>query len=194
MCKLFETISIIDGQIQNIEYHQIRFNESYYKVWNKVSKLNLSDIIIAPNNVGHVRAKFIYDNISHSIEYYQYVAKTTQSFKIVKSNNIDYSLKYLERKEIDSLLIQKDNCDEIIIVRNGLVTDTSIANIYFWDDTQWITPKQPLLKGTYRAQLLSKSKIIEKDIPLSDICKFKRIAVSNAMIGFREIMDFSISL
>ena len=43
--------------------------------------------------------------------------------------------------------MHKREQDEILITRNGLLTDTSIANIALFNGKEWHTPKHPLLKG-----------------------------------------------
>ena len=91
------------------------------------------------------------------------------SFKIIHAD-IEYPLKYEDRHEINHLFGQKGDADEIIIIKNGLVTDTSIANLAFFDKGQWITPAQPLLNGTTRQRLLDENKIICADIPYEETC------------------------
>ena len=62
-------------------------------------------------------------------------------------------------------LIRQDK-DDILIVKNGLLTDTSIANIALYDGNDWYTPLHPLLKGTKRAELLDKGVLKEKEIKI----------------------------
>lgn len=71
----------------------------------------------------------------------------------------------------DILAAQKGDCDEIIIIKNGLVTGTSFTNIAIYKDGKWITPKHPLLLGTKRAALLEKGIIQEADITVDDLMK-----------------------
>ena len=65
-----------------------------------------------------------------------------------------------------------------------MITDTSIANIAFYDGEKWLTPKRPLLKGTTRARYLKSGLVIEKDIFVDDIKLFTKVALMNAMIDF----------
>jgi hypothetical protein len=46
---------------------------------------------------------------------------------------------------------QRGNADEIIIVRNGLLSDTSYSNIALFDGTMWVTPKTHLSTDTLSA-------------------------------------------
>lgn len=67
------------------------------------------------------------------------------------------------------------------------MSDTSIANIAFFDGVKWITPNTPLLQGTTRTRLLDEGKIYEAEISLELIPQFKKIALMNAMVGFIEL-------
>ena len=82
------------------------------------------------------------------------------------------------------LFIKKDSYDEIIIVKNGIVTDTTIANIAIFYDEVWITSKNCLLKGTTRNRLLEDKFLVEKDITVNMLKKASKIALMNAMIDF----------
>lgn len=187
MCQLFETILIIDDKIQNIEFHQERFEKSYFELWGKKVTISLNEIICSTIKQGLVRAKFTYSQLHYEINYTEYSPKVIKSLQVVDGKNIDYSLKYLNRKNINSLYAKRNDCDDIIITKNGLITDTSIANLYFFDGKKWITPKTPLLNGTARQRLLLNSDFVEDDILISDIRKFQKIAISNALIGFTEL-------
>ena len=65
---------------------------------------------------------------------------------------------------MNSLFQIRQDKDDILIVKNGLLTDTSIANIALYDGNDWYTPLHPLLKGTKRAELLDKGVLKEKEI------------------------------
>ena len=62
-----------------------------------------------------------------------------RSLKVVVDDRIDYSFKSADRSSLNRLTAQKGDCDEIIIVKNGLVTDTSFTNIAVFDGEQWLT-------------------------------------------------------
>jgi len=69
------------------------------------------------------------------------------------------------------------------------VTDTSIANIAFYDNGMWKTPKNPLLKGTTRARLIDEGKLIEADIRVNELRNFSKVALLNAMIDFDVLQE-----
>jgi 4-amino-4-deoxychorismate lyase len=74
------------------------------------------------------------------------------------------------------------SADEILIIKNGFVTDTSFSNIVFFDGIKWITPSTYLLNGTQRQQLLQQGAIIEEEIRPSDLKHFRFAKLINAML------------
>ncbi len=180
--RLLETIHILDGEVLNLHYHQRRMDESRHTL-GYTSPLLLK---LDPPKQGEFRCRVIYEEELEKIEYIPYQKKEINRFKLVHSN-IDYSLKYEDRSEIDQLFRHKCEADEIIIIKNGLVTDTSIANLCFFDGREWWTPQYPLLKGTTRQRLLDTNRIKCADIHYNEIASFSKIAVMNAMTDFTII-------
>lgn len=186
--KYFETIKCEDFEIFNLEYHNKR-------VSNTIGlNLNLQEYIYPISNE-LLRCKVIYDETGViDVLYFPYKKREIKSFKILNDNEVEYSKKYLNRTKLDELFEKKENCDEIIIVKNGVVTDTSIANIVIFYDGLWITSKNCLLNGTTKARLIEEKKLIEKDITLEMLQNSSKLALMNAMIGFDEIKDYSFKL
>ena len=182
--RLLETIHALDGQVLNLIYHQKRLEYSRNTLGFS-SELRLE---LDPPKNGEYRCRVLYENKIEKIEYLPYQIREISSFKLIHSD-IEYPLKYEDRDEIDLLLGQKENADEIIIIKNELVTDTSIANLCFYDGDSWLTPKYPLLNGTTRQRLLDEGKIKCADIHYKDIHNYSRIAVMNAMTDFCIIED-----
>lgn len=81
-------------------------------------------------------------------------------------------------------MTQKSECDDILIIKNGVVSDTSFANIIFFDGQRWVTPKIPLLEGTCRARLIANNTIISQEITLNDLKLFSKFMIINAMLDF----------
>ncbi len=178
--NLFETIKIEDGKIFNLKWHNQRFNQSRKELFNSHLIIDLKKFITPPKT-GLYRCKIIYNETIQSIEYFPYKIKEIKTFKIVPSQ-LNYSYKYLNRVPFQKLL---KAYDEIIIEKNGLLTDTTIANIAFFDGESWLTPKKPLLAGTTRARLLDEGFLKLEDIKKENIKNYSNFALMNAMIGFR---------
>ncbi len=185
--KLLETIRCENGQPAHLSYHQQRVDISLQKLGH-TPHLDLASLINVPDDTLY-RCRIIYDESSAHIEYIPYHKRVIHKLQAIQADNLEYALKYADREELDRLFAQKDDADDILIIQNDRVTDTTIANIAFYDGTQWLTPKHPLLKGTTRARLLDENKLIEKNIYLDDLPKFTHFALLNAMIGFDEIKN-----
>lgn len=182
--KYLETIKALDGQVQNLPYHQERLNAA----------LNSSDIYdleeyLKPPKEGLYKCRVVYDERDIELSYLPYEKRTVSSLKIVYNDEIDYTKKYLERSLLNELFALRADSDDILIVKGGLITDTSIANVTFFDGVDWITPKRPLLKGTTRERYLRSHKIVEKDIFVDDLKSFQKLALMNAMIDFDIIAE-----
>lgn len=186
---LFETIKVKDGKIFNLAWHNQRFNKSRKKLFHASVKLDLAHYLTVPQT-GLYRCKVIYNNEIQSIEFFPYEAKTFKTFKITNSQ-LEYAYKYTDRSELQALLDKA--FDDIIIEKDGLLSDTSIANIAFFDGNSWITPEVPLLEGTTRARLLEKGFLKLRKIKKIDLINYKNFALMNAMIGFQLQQSVSIT-
>ena len=187
---LLETIKIEEGKIDNLRYHQDRCDQSRQALFQSEDILELSSIIVAPK-VGLYRCRILYGETLHSIDYLPYIPKKIQTLRIV-SSDIEYSFKYANRDTLNALLESNKDVDEVIIEKDGYLTDTTIANIAFFDGKQWLTPEKPLLKGTMRAKLIDEGFLHTKEIKKEDISRYSQVALMNAMIGFKIINDIKI--
>jgi 4-amino-4-deoxychorismate lyase len=106
----------------------------------------------------------------------------------VHSDQIDYQYKSCNRKKLQDLYNQKEECDDILIIKNGRITDTFYGNIALLSENQWYTPKKPLLPGTMRQYLLEKNKLKTKDIFHFELIEYTKICIFNAMIPFGKIV------
>ncbi|MEK8019234.1 MAG: aminotransferase class IV family protein [Candidatus Parabeggiatoa sp.] len=187
MHQLLETVKIINGKAPYVAFHNERLNQARRLLFGAEDKIDLTIFLQPPSQPGLYRARIIYAKTIETIEYLPYQDRRFQHFKIVEDNEIDYTFKYLNRDHLNRLLALKGQADDILIIKKGFVTDTSIANVAFWHQDKWLTPSTPLLKGTTRERLLSEKKIIEAEIRLEDLKNFSKMAIMNAMLGFYVI-------
>jgi len=185
MCQLFETIKIIGGEAQNIFLHDERLNRSRRLLYGMNDLLRLSEYIMVPDQYkeGVARCRVTYGRSFSSIEFSSYSPAKIQTLKLVESDTLIYDHKYLDRSHLNAL-IDKSAADDILIVRNGCVTDASYANVVFTDGRRRVTPDTPLLCGTMRELLLRNGVIKEERITLEDLPKFTHFRLINAMLGF----------
>ena len=189
---LLETIKIEDGEVFNLSYHQARCDESRKALFHSTDSLDLSSLIQAPSK-GFYRCRILYNEKIHSVEYIPYHPKEIHRLKIITSD-LEYDHKYANRDALNKLLRSQPDTDDILIEKNGYLTDTTIANIAFYDGKQWFTPEKPLLKGTMRAKLLDEGFIHTRKIKKEEISDYTHVALMNAMIGFKILKNFTIKI
>lgn len=189
---LLETVKIEDGGVSNLSYHQARCDESRKVLFNATDRLDLSSLIQAPPK-GLYRCRILYNEKIHSVEYIPYSPKEIHRLKIV-SSYLEYDHKYANRDALNKLLQAQPDADDILIEKHGYLTDTTIANIAFYDGEQWFTPEKPLLQGTMRAKLLDEGFLHTKKIKKEEIPDYTHVALMNAMIGFKILNNFTIKI
>ncbi|MCX6245049.1 MAG: aminotransferase class IV family protein [Bacteroidetes bacterium] len=183
MSLLFETIRINEGLPQHLEWHEKRMKRSINELWGIDSDVNLAHRIVVPEDYssGLVKCNITYGPEIGQIVFSCYEKRIIRSLKLVECDTIDYHMKYCDRTVLDELFRLRDECDDILIIKNGYVTDTSFSNIIFGEGDKWITPAKPLLKGTCRERLISQGFLEERNITAKDIPGFDGWKLINAM-------------
>jgi len=192
MIKLLESIRIMNGRICQLGYHEERCNQTRIKLFSTNQKLRLREKIIIPElyQKGLVKCRLIYSTDIEDISFQQYEIRIIDKIKIVNSDSISYPFKFEERKELDVLFANRMDCDEIMIIKNGLVTDAYYYNYVFQKGKEYFTPKIPLLEGVMRSSLILSKRIVKKDIFASDLHQFDAIHLINAMTPLGKIIIY----
>ena len=189
MYPLVESIKLKNGIIHNLSYHQGRLNRSMDELFPTAQKIDLMQAISVSEEYksGTFKIRVLYLDTVEKIEIEPYQYRSIQSLKVVYNESIDYHLKYTDRQLLDELFAQRGDCDDIIIVKNGFVTDSFATNLLFFDGQRWFTPSTSLLKGTKRQLLLDQEIIFEKEIRAENIRNYQKVGLINAMIDFEEM-------
>jgi 4-amino-4-deoxychorismate lyase len=189
MFPLFESIKIKDGEIFHLDLHQKRMDESYYQFYEKANIHHLQEILTSHKifNKGLFKCRVSYGRDKTKIEIDAYQRKEIKSLRIVKCDELNYELKFTDRKIFNRLKDQNSDVDEIIILKNGFISDTSFSNLIFWNGKEWHTPSRPLLKGVQRKFFLTRNMINEVEIGVSDLGKYEKIGLINAMMDFDDM-------
>lgn len=180
MCQLFETIKVLDGQVCRLSDHQQRVSrDAGIDLLAYINK----HVDLPAVGLHKLRITYTETNVCHhSVE--PYVPKKVESLRLVIGNRIDYHKKFENRSNINVLMDHKGECDDILIIKNKLVTDISFANILFFADGKWVTPDTPLLEGTCRARLMAQNIVFPQTITVSDLELFSKFMIINAMLDF----------
>lgn len=182
---LFETLAILNGKWQNLALHQKRYEsalKTYYSHSQSIQVYQFTDITVPQiAQQGLIRCRINYNAQQLQAEFFPYTRRKITTFQPIICDDIDYSLKYSDRSLLNQLLQQRGECDEIMIIKQGKVTDCSIGNLAFRQGESWYTPNTPLLNGTQRQLLLAQGIVIEKTICVEDIHLFDEIRIINAL-------------
>ncbi len=183
MSLLFETICVQHGVPQHLAWHEQRMTIARKELWNKQTPVGLGEFLVVPQafSIGFVKCNIQYGPEIMEVRFAKYDKRIIRSLKLVEGSGIDYHLKYSDRSALDSLYGLRENCDDIIIVINGFLTDSSMSNLIFSDGLHWFTPANPLLKGTRRSRMVAGGGIIEKEIPVADLYRYAGCKLINAM-------------
>lgn len=187
--QFLETIKIKNKQVENIKFHNIRFNQTRQAFFDVKEDINLEDLITPLlHSLDQVlyKCRIVYGQEIEKIEFLPYQIPHIQSLKLIEVNDLDYSFKYADRQALQNLFLQKGEADDILILKNDLITDSYYCNIIFYDGKDWFTPKTPLLTGTQRAKLLENNIIQTSKITLQDLESFEEARLINAMLDFED--------
>jgi len=183
MYPLFESIRVEGGQTHLLHYHQARIEHSYPQLFQKKCSWKLESMLPDLPMTGLHKLRFLYNDRAFTFELVPYNARKIETLKCVEINTYNYDLKLTDRSGIDQAFALRGDCDDVLMTKNGLITDVSYANIVLFDGTDWVTPAVPLFEGVQRSYLLDNKKIQPAIIRLADLTCYKGFQLINAMNG-----------
>ncbi|WP_321519028.1 aminotransferase class IV [uncultured Bacteroides sp.] len=186
--QFLETVKVVDGVFIHSEYNLQRMKQTMNEVFHTSVPDSFFEELIIPENMrwGVVKCRILYSESIDEVQFQPYACRKVASLKLVDGGNIDYSRKYADRTALLNLVQQKGECDDILIVKNGQITDTSYSNVVLSYGTGYYTPKNCLLNGTCRQRLIAEGKIIPRDISVNDLSSFQYLYLINAMIDLDD--------
>lgn len=207
MYPCIEAIEWRDGRAERLEYHQNRINIAFGSLYPAVSPFSLSAELAGlrsgespnPGSVasgltdsdkaffpekGRFKLRLKYDYKLRSVEFLEYKLRTVNSLRLIAIQHETMLYKQSDRRIIDAAFAQRGDCDDVLLTRNGMIADTSYANIALFDGHHWKSPRIPLLYGTRRAFLLDQKIIQPEDIHVDDLSRFTLLRMFNALIDF----------
>ncbi|MDH6251495.1 4-amino-4-deoxychorismate lyase [Chryseobacterium sp. H1D6B] len=193
MSQFIESIKVEDQEVFLLDLHQKRVNQTFAH-FGKEGSIDLAKIY---KNLEHDEDGLFKLRISYDLDkkvrtqMIPYAIPEIQDFKLVENNSFDYSFKFEDRKELEKMKM-KAKAEEIIIIKNNHITDTSFSNLLFLKGKEWFTPSTYLLNGVQRQNLLKQKKIKEREITLQNIKEFSHFQLINALNDFDDMFIYPI--
>lgn len=187
MSRLLETLCIENGQVQLLPYHAARMQRSRRELLQSQIPLDLQAVLLPllrDYQEGLYKCRVLYGKGIDEIQFSPYQRPQIRSLKKVHNNSITYAHKYEDRTALHELYQQKGTCDDILIIKDGWVTDTYVGNFLLFDGKQWWTPDKPLLQGVQRQYLLDRGFIRQAAIRESELGNFQAFKFINALNPF----------
>ena len=193
MSRFIESIKIEDQKAFLLDLHQKRVNQTFAH-FGKEGSIDLAKIFknLEHDEDGLYKLRIVYDlDKKFTTQLIPYAIPEIENFQLVENNSYDYSFKFEDRKEFERMKT-KAKTEEIIVVKNNNITDTSYTNILFLKGKEWFTPTTYLLNGVMRQHLLHEKKIKETEITLQNIKEFSHFQLINAMNDFDDMFIYPI--
>ena len=188
MCLFIETICYEQGCFQQIDLHNERFNRTREQFFGLRTPLQLELLLSVPFDLKDetVKCTVTYGVDIISTDYTLYQIRPVNSLQMVVDDTIGYAFKYADRTKLNSLFDLRGRSDDILIIKNGFVTDTFYANIVFKKDDKWYSPSDPLLKGTRIDRYTREGLVTPALLRPSDLPFFSEARIVNAMISIEN--------
>lgn len=188
MSQFIESISCVDGELQLLELHQARVNRTFFTNYGLLARpFKLAKVIRQVPSQGRHKCRVVYDKDDVTIAFQPYQTPKINTLQIVEGTDIDYRFKYENRRALDQLYALRAGQDDIIVVKDGCVSDSYFANLAFYDGEEWWTPDSPLLEGVRRQSLLDQGLIQKAAIGAEDLGKFEKVSLINAMLDLGDV-------
>lgn len=187
-----ETIRIMEGNICSLAYHQQRVSKTLSDY--DLPPLNIAELLYnLPSTIPKpiCRCRITYGLMPVQISFLPYTPIVRKRLRIIKNDKISYPYKYADRTQIDEIL-SFSNCEDVVIVKENMITDSCVANLVFENKGGLFTPVTPLLQGTERQRLLDKGIISLRKIALDNVKEYNHIYFINAMMPFGTMPPFPI--
>jgi 4-amino-4-deoxychorismate lyase len=166
-----------------LKYHAERMNRTRREVFACPQMLDLAEALRIPDHLDDdvYKCRITYNADIQRIEFEPYTIRPVRSLQLIIDDTLDYHYKWHDRSRLHAHVAATD-ADDVLIVRNGYLTDTSYANIAFLDVDRWLTPAAPLLAGTRRQFLLDAGLLQPAPLRPEDLPRFQYARLLNAML------------
>ncbi|AWW00583.1 aminotransferase class IV [Arcticibacterium luteifluviistationis] len=191
MSLFFETVKYQKGEFFLMDYHSERLNRTRFEKLGLSNSINPTDFPEKlPEGDGLYRCRIDYDKNITKVTFTPYQPAVHQKVLLKDCGNYNYSYKYTDRTFLNDAVAETE-ADDVIFLKEGMLTDATYANLAFFDGVNWFTPKSYLLNGVKRQFLIDSGFLKVKEISKSDLTQYRKIAFINAMRDFELVYTFS---
>ncbi len=196
MFRFFESIAVLNGVPRNLFYHQSRIDRTFSHFYPKIESHHLEYLLseIKFIEAPSIKCKFTYSDQHFKFSQLPYLQKNFKSFILIQQNTLEYDYKFLDRSKLDKISKTYYPEIQILFCKDHFLTDSSFSNLIFYDGYRWLTPSNPLLKGTMRESLLADWKIHEAEIHTDHLRYYKSFKLINALNSLDEAYEYPIEL
>lgn len=189
MFPFFESIRCLNGRIYQIAAHDTRVHATRTAHYGEVRPLRLRKHIIIPPafRSGSYKCRVSYGRGIGPITITPYMPRPIHSLAAVDTL-MEYSYKYEDRCQIEMLRAAYSDYDDVLMIKDGQITDTSYANVALLQDGRWYTPDQPLLPGTRRATLISKGRLYPRRLHIDQLVSYSHVCLINALLPLGRVV------
>lgn len=189
MSLFLETIKLFDGKFYRLSLHQQRLEQAFAEYYPNSEVPDLKLVLENSDfpHAGFYKCRILIDITGCNIHFEPYIRRDIKTLKLVETRIPSCAFKFANRSKFGEMIELRGDCDDVLLFRDGYITDTSYANVAFFDGKNWLTPQVPLIYGVNRASLLADKKITKALVKVEDLVNFKSIRMFNAMIEFGEI-------
>lgn len=188
MCLFLESVKVCKGRPQNLARHQERLQATVKKHFGTAG-FSLEQVFAEMElpASGTYKGRIIYNAGLVRAELEPYVPCAISVLALAESGGFSYPYKKLDRSFFTELHQRDASVDDWLLHHNGQLSDSTFANLAFFDGNHWYTPSFPLLRGVRRQQLLDEGRLRTTNIKVSDLSAFAEVSLINAMLDLGEL-------
>lgn len=187
MYPYFETLLAQDGSVRHFEYHRQRMERTLrangltvpHSDWFVRLEQELAGL--AKERESPSRLHVDYDGSTWSVQTGSAPSRPIRTLRLVEDNRISYPYKSTDRSQLDRLFALRGEADDVLIVKEGHLTDTSIANLLLLRHGEWFTPRQLLLLGTTQVRLVDELHLQFVPIAPRELECYEQLWIINAL-------------
>jgi 4-amino-4-deoxychorismate lyase len=187
-------VKLRGGEYRHLRLHQARLERTWREAFGGAPGFRLSDFLPTPPDGGLYRARLSYPGPEGppTATLHPYSFPSLETLKLVPDPGVDYRFKLLDRSALDAL---KASCgaSDFVLVRDGGLTDSSIANLVFEGDGGFFTPEGFLLRGVKWESLLESGRVGVRRIGPESLGLYRKAYFVNAMIDLEDDVSVPVS-